>query len=169
MLRRHGLDGTVHSDTSGAASPKGNDPWSSRIRTMQDGLKRPQSNLLQSDHSHLQASTLHHGAVMTTQNQHNLTTNVSGPQRQRATILTLPCPQSSQVMFSEPHSYVNWSHSNGLSQPSQDDVVSLLNEYTQSQSGSGSGFNSFVGMFGDWVAIGYDGGPIPALDGPLAV
>jgi hypothetical protein len=72
-------------------------------------------------------------------------------------------------MYAEPQSYGSWSNYDQSMQPSQDEVVALLNDYSHSQSGSSAGINSFIGMFGDWVAIGYDGGPIPILDPPLHV
>jgi len=72
-------------------------------------------------------------------------------------------------MYNDPQPFVDWSN-HGVSQDSQDDVMALLNEYSQNQNtGMGGGFSSFMGMFGDWVAIGYDGGPVQIVDPPLQV
>jgi hypothetical protein len=68
--------------------------------------------------------------------------------------------------------YLDWASTGTV--PNEDEVVALLTEYSQSQAafgggGGGGGGGSFGGMFGDWVAIGYDGGPIPLVDPPLQV
>lgn len=67
------------------------------------------------------------------------------------------------MMYQEPQSYATgWagnmggmSNGNGLGGGGPDDVVALLHQYSQSTGSEAGAFNG-GGMWGDWLAFGFD-------------